>query len=112
MLSHFSHVLLFVTPWTVACQPHLSMGFWRQESWNGLPCPPAGDLDPGIEPLSLASSALQGNTFTAEPPTGKAQYNIRIIVDALKSSSKRCKNNPKNAEKEKHEKKPKYPTQK
>ena len=38
--------------------------------------------------------------------------NIRIIVDALKSSSKRCKNNPKNAEKEKHEKKPKYPTQK
>ena len=97
LLSCFSCIQIFAILWTVACQ---------------ATCPPPGDLDPGIEPLSLASSAFQGNTFTAEPPTGKAQYNIRIIVDALKSSSKRCKNNPKNAEKEKHEKKPKYPTQK
>ena len=43
----------FVTPWTVACQAPLSMGFSRQEYWNGLPCPPAGDLpDPGVEPVS------------------------------------------------------------
>ena len=51
MLSHFSHVQLFVTPWTVACQTPLSMGFCRQEYWSGLPFPFPGDLhNPGIEP--------------------------------------------------------------
>ena len=43
-----------------------SMGFSRQESWSGLPCPSPGDLpDPGIK---LASPALAGGFFTAEPP--------------------------------------------
>ena len=37
--THFSHVQLFVTPWTVGCQAPLSMGFSRQEQWNGLPFP-------------------------------------------------------------------------
>ena len=38
-------------PWTLDCQAPLSMGFSRQESWSGLPCPPPGDLPvPGIEP--------------------------------------------------------------
>ena len=50
ILSHFSNVQLCATLWTVAPQAHLSMGFSRQEYWNGLPCPPPGDLlDPGIE---------------------------------------------------------------
>ena len=41
----------FATPWTVASQAPLSMGFFRQEYWSGLPFPPPGDLpDPGIEP--------------------------------------------------------------
>ena len=39
MLSHFSCVQLFVTPWTVACQAPLSMGFSRQKFWSGLPFP-------------------------------------------------------------------------
>ena len=34
----------FVTPWTVACQAPLSMGFSRQEYWSGLPCTPPGEL--------------------------------------------------------------------
>ena len=60
VLSHFSRVRLFATPWTVVCKAPLSMGFSRQEYWSGLPCPPPGDLpDPGIEPASLASPALQ-----------------------------------------------------
>ena len=42
MLSRFSCVWLFVTPWTVACQAPLSMGFSRQEYWRGLPGPPPG----------------------------------------------------------------------
>ena len=61
-LSHFSRVWLFVTPWTwtVARQAPLSMGFSGQEYWSGVPCPPPGDLpDPGIEPASPVSPALQ-----------------------------------------------------
>ena len=46
-------VQLFVTPWTVAHQVPLSMGFSRQEYWSRLPCPPPRDLpNPVIEPLS------------------------------------------------------------
>ena len=49
----------------VARQALLSMGFSRQEYWSGLPCPPPGDLpEPGVEPASLASSALAGGLFT------------------------------------------------
>ena len=65
VLSHFSHVRLFATPWTVARQAPLSMEFSRQEYWSGLPCPPPRDLpDPGIKPLSLRSPALAGDFFT------------------------------------------------
>ena len=39
-----SNVSDSVTPWTVAHQAPLSMGFSRQEHWSGLPCPPPGDL--------------------------------------------------------------------
>ena len=53
--SHFSHVWLFVTPWTVACRAPLSTGFTRHEYWRELPCPPPGDLpDPGIKPMSVS----------------------------------------------------------
>ena len=59
-------VQLFVTPWTVACQVSLSMGFPRQEYWSGLPLPSPGDLpDPAIEPMS---PELAGGLFTIEPP--------------------------------------------
>ena len=51
LLSHFSHVWLFVTLWTVACQAPLSMEFSRQEYWSGLPFPSPGDLpDLGLNP--------------------------------------------------------------
>ena len=65
LLSHFSRVQLFVTPWTVACQAPLSMGFSRQEYWSGLPRPPPGDLPkPGFKAESLMSPALAGGFFT------------------------------------------------
>ena len=64
MLSHFSRVRFFVTPWTAACQAPLSMGFSRQEYWSGLPFPSPGDLpNPGIEPVSLLSPALAARFF-------------------------------------------------
>ena len=65
MLSRFCHVQLFVTPWTVARQTSLSIGFSRKVYWGGLPCPPPGDLpDPGIEPVSLMSPAVAGGFLT------------------------------------------------
>ena len=68
-VSHSVMSQLFVTPWTVAHQTLLSMGFSRQEYWSGLPFPSPGGLpEPGIEPTSLASLALAGRFFTTEPP--------------------------------------------
>ena len=61
-----SRIQLFVTPWTVAHQAFLSMGFPRQGYWSRLPFPPPGNLsDPGIEP---AVAALAGGFFTSELP--------------------------------------------
>ena len=54
------------TPWTVAHQVPLSMGFSRQEDWSGLPYAAPGDFpDPGIKPESLVSPASAGGFFTA-----------------------------------------------
>ena len=64
MLSRFSHVQLFATPWTVTHQAPLSMEFSRQEYWSELPFPSPGDLpDPGISPMSPASPALQADSL-------------------------------------------------
>ena len=68
VLSHFRHVQLFATLWTVACQALLSMGFSRQEYWRGLPFPPPFLPDSGIEPKSPVSPALAGRFFTTVPP--------------------------------------------
>ena len=58
------------TPWTLAHQAPLSMGFSRQGSWNGLPCPPSRDLpNPGIKSMSSASPALKAYSL----PTGYQQ---------------------------------------
>ena len=68
-----NRVRLFTTPWTVACQAPLSIGFSRQEYWGGLPFPSPGDLpNPGIKP----SPALQADSLLSEPP---GEPNHRII---------------------------------
>ena len=55
----------FATPWTLAPQAPLSMGFSRQEYWSRSPCPSPGDLpDPGME---LGSPALQADSLPSEP---------------------------------------------
>ena len=60
-----SQVQLFMTPWTVACQVPLSMGFPRQEYWLSFPSP--GDLpNPGIEPTSPVSPALQTDSLPTD----------------------------------------------
>ena len=65
MIYSLSHVWLFETPWTVACQASLYMEFSRLECESELPFPFPGDLpDPGIKPRS---SALQANSLPFEP---------------------------------------------
>ena len=65
MLSRFSHVQLFVTLWTVACQSPLSMGILQAEYRSGLPCPPPWDLpDPGVKLVSVMSPELADGFFT------------------------------------------------
>ena len=64
-----SSVRLFATPWTVANQVPLPMGFSRQEYWSGLPFPPPRDLpESGIKPSSPVSPALASRFFTTVPP--------------------------------------------
>ena len=69
------------TPWTVAHQASLSVGFPRQEYWSGLPVPSPGDLpDSGIKP---GSPALAGGYFTAELP-GKPQVIGQVNANVAK----------------------------
>ena len=54
-----------------------SMEFSRQEYWNGLPCPPPGDLpNPGIEPMSLMSPALTGGCRRKVQETASATWEL------------------------------------
>ena len=83
----FSHVQLFVTPWTRARQAPLVQEFSRQEQWNRLPYPPPGDLpNPGIKPVSSVSPALAGRFFTTEPPGKPHVY----LYSYVKNDPKRC----------------------
>ena len=74
-MKSLSHVRLFVTPWTVAYQAPLSVGFSRQEYWSGSPFP-----SPGIEPRSLA---LQADTLSSEPPEKPGYLYIGWHLKAL-----------------------------
>jgi len=77
-----------VTPWTVALQAPLSMGFSRQEHWSGLPLPPPGDLpNPGIKLLAPVAPALAGGFFTTEPP-GKPYHGWnKSLKDVLSNNN-------------------------
>ena len=67
-----------MTPWTVARQAPLSMGFPRQEYCRGLPFSSPGDLpDAGIE---AGSPALQADSLPAEPPGKPKQVTKQIII--------------------------------
>ena len=67
LFSHYAVSNSFGTPWIVACQASLSMGFPRQEYWSGLPFPSPGDLpQPAVEPRSSAWQA--DSLLLSEPP--------------------------------------------
>ena len=103
VLSHFSHVWPFVTPWTVAHQTPLSMEFSRQEYWTGLPCPPPGYLpDPGIELASVMSLHWQVGSLPLVPPgkpllSTSSNLNLEPLLglhDALSLPTGSCKWGP------------------
>ena len=76
-MKSLSHVQLFATPWAVACQAPLSVGFSRQEYWSGFPFPSPGDLpNPGIKPRS---NAFQADALSSEAP-GKPRVYIFTII--------------------------------
>ena len=79
MLLFTHYVQLFATPWTVAHQAPLSMGFPRQEYWSGLPLPSPSNLpSPGIE---LVSPALAGRLFTTEPQKKTClMFSLQILL--------------------------------
>ena len=77
-------IQLFATPWIIAPQAPLSMGFSRQKYWSGLPFPSPGDLpDSGIEPQS---PTLQADSLPSEPP-GSPHYLWGKSKFALKEKS-------------------------
>ena len=81
MLSHFSHVWFFATLCTMGRQAPLSIGFFKQEYWSGLPFPSPGDLPgPGIEPTS---PTLTGRFFTTES-LGKSLFSLKWHQSLLK----------------------------
>ena len=89
-LSHFSHVQLYVTLWTVACQAPQSMGFSRQEYWSGLPCPPPGNLlNSGVESMPLMPPELAGVFFTTNT-TWEGQLHGTAAAKSLQSCPTLC----------------------
>ena len=74
-----SWVQLFATPWTIAHQAPLSLGFSRQEYCSGLPFPPPGDL-PGLG-IETASPSLAGRCFTTEPPGASTYINFSFFTN-------------------------------
>ena len=63
-------------PMDIAHQVFLSMGFFRQEYWSGLPFPSQEDLpDPEIESVSLKSPALAVGSLPLAPPGKPLQGN-------------------------------------
>ena len=88
----------FATPWTIACQASLSMGFPRQEYENGLPCPALGDIpDPEIKSESLLSPVLAGRFCILSAQVSKVtdlslyfQINMSGTALRLKIPFKNC----------------------
>ena len=84
MLSRFSHVRLFETPWTTTYQA-LSVGFSRPEYWSGLPRPPPGDLPhPEMEP---ASPTLQADCLPLNHWGKNGEMDAQILLQSAKHSA-------------------------
>ena len=80
VLNQFSHVRLFVTLWTVACQAPRSMGPSRQESWRGLPCPPP-EIFPTQGPVPVPRLLRwQADSSPPCPPTSGITQTLPAVL--------------------------------
>ena len=94
LMDTVSHVQLFAAPWTIACQAPLSMEFFRQGYWSGLPFSSPGDLlDPGIKSTSLVSPTLASEFFTTsttrEAPLSQSHTTLHAVPSQDVSSPQR-----------------------
>ena len=65
----------------IASQAPLSMGFSKQEYWNGLPCPPPGNCPhPWIESVSLMSPALAGSFYTSSAIWKALKCDAKLLI--------------------------------
>ena len=88
LLSRFSHVRLWATPYMAAHQAPQSLGFSRQEYWSRLPFPPPGDHpDPGIKPRS---PALQVDSLPLGNPEDKLAAAAAAAAKSLQPCSTLC----------------------
>ena len=86
VLSHFSCIRLFATPWIIAHQAPLSMGFSRQEYWSGLPLPPLGIFPTqGSNPCLLSLLHWQEGSSPLALP-GKPKL-LQMPCDILKAKT-------------------------
>ena len=93
-VKQLSHVQLFVTPWTVAQQAPLSMGFSKQQDRSGLPFPSPGDLpDPGIEPRSptLQTDALLSKPYLIISTELKEKHTLQSLSEVTQSCPTPCR---------------------
>ena len=92
LFSHQAVSNCLVTPWTLAHQAPLSMGFPRQEYWTGLTLSSPGDLP--YPETKLTSPGLAGRFFTTEPPGKPHWMNIHEEINCcllnLKEAAKTC----------------------
>ena len=88
-VKSLSRVQLFVTPWTVAYQASLSMGFSRQEYQSGVPFPSPWDLpNPGIEP---GSPAMWADALSGKPEVPRlCSYRLNVVLSLVLGSICSC----------------------
>ena len=88
VLSCFSCVWLFAMLWTVAHQFPLSMGFYKQEYWSGLPCALLGDLPhPGIETMHWQAGSLPLTSPVNPTKRQREKANSLFLSGAVISTS-------------------------
>ena len=78
-----SFVQLCATLWTIACQPPLSLEFFRKEYWSGLPCPSSG-----IKPTFLCLLYWQAGSLPLVPPGKPCMHLVEYILRTKRTARK------------------------
>ena len=85
-----SHVQLFAIPWTLAYQAPLSMGFFRQEYWNGLPFPSPLSILPRSHCLPVSTLSLLFTCLCISGVKCFVEQNVSVPSDQIRSVAQSC----------------------